>query len=97
MKSSAQVEKRRFWRGHIAMAGRYAGSHKAYCRSQGISVHSFYYWKKRLLGDGAKSVALVPRPFVPVEVTPPRIGMSSRLPDPRWLAEFILHLNGVRS
>ena len=83
MQPSTHAEKRRFWRSHIAMAGRYSGTQERYCHSQVLSIPAFYYWKMKLSGDRAQSTALVPSPFVQVEVTPHTAMVSPRPRKPR--------------
>ena len=43
--------KRRFWEHHLAQCRQSSLTQKAYCQKQGLKLHQFYYWKKRLTPD----------------------------------------------
>ena len=87
MKKSTE-SKLQMWISHIEGAKDYSGGLEAYCREKQISRPAFYYWKAKLAKE-SKPMALPS--FIPVEVTR---GMERTrlLPDPRWLAELIHHL-----
>ncbi len=91
---SVNMEKEKFWRGHLAMAAKSSGSVESYCRTNGLAIHNYYYWRKRLgrLSQSEPKNSNALSPFVQVEVESPR----PSLPDPRWLAELIqaLIING---
>lgn len=81
-----------YWSEQIRLAADHADGVQDYCEKNGIRRQAFYYWKKRLNGIGP--LRRGPRPaFAKVEViasaADPLVG-SGRLPDPRWLAEFLL-------
>lgn len=86
--------KRQMWIGHIEAAKNYSGNMESFCRSKQISKPAFYYWKAKL---AKKSRSVVLSSFVPIEVTRSHPA-AGPLPDPRWLAELIRHLQagGVR-
>ena len=97
-----QFKNESIWRGHVEEARKHPKSISAYCRDRGISRSGFNYWQKRL---GAQSlqrkrtpaeVAVKRRPsaFIPVELLPfvPVSKSGPQLPDPKWVAELILHL-----
>jgi hypothetical protein len=101
------TDKREFWTDHINK--QQAGSEviEAYCQTHGLSMHTFWYWRKKLRvearsqgrkrGRPKKTAALpvVSGRFVPVCVEPLRdFERVSGLPDAKWLAEFIVALNG---
>jgi hypothetical protein len=87
-----RIEKQQHWRDHIATASAFPGGITAYCQSKGINPSAFYYWKKKLSPGPSKPSAPVVPGFIPIEVMSE--GRSRGLPDPKWLAEFIVHLNG---
>lgn len=87
--SSINEEKRSFWRAQLALAERHGGSAESFCRLKGLSIHSFGYWKRKLSGRAEPLGAIVPSTFIPVEISRQFRG----LPDPRWLASFILALS----
>lgn len=94
MKVINRSEKEEFWRGHMSKSARFPGSLAAYCRSEGLSIHTFHYWRKRFAKGENRLPRPVSAPFVEVEIerSPER-----RLPDAAWVAELILHLSrGVR-
>jgi len=85
--------KQQQWRDHMAAAKDFSGSIESYCRSKGITPSAFYYWKKRLCETSARSIVPAVSSFVPVEVVRGQ-RPSSGLPDPKWVAEFVIHLTG---
>jgi len=86
-------EKGKFWLAQMALAEGHDGSLESFCRSRGLSKHTFAYWRRKFKGRGGVSRAVVPAKFVPVEIAKPEPAV--RLPDARWLAEFISHLSGA--
>jgi hypothetical protein len=92
--SMSNQAKRQYWATKVAKAKQRSGSLSAFCRAEGISINTFQYWQKRFNKE-----MLMPQPdrgrFLPVEIVDePAQANTSRRPDPRWLAEFILHLHG---
>lgn len=55
--------RRQFWEDHIARCAVSGMSQVDYCRSNKISVKSFYYWKRRSKGRAGASPALVELPL----------------------------------
>jgi hypothetical protein len=47
-------EKRVFWQSHIDAYVTEGRSQVAYCRSHGLALATFQYWKRRLSREGAK-------------------------------------------
>lgn len=95
MTKQVRVENERLWRTRVAQASRHEGGIGAYCRLHGISREALRYWEKRIGGKsrrspGSRALRLA-RPFVEVEVEPMIVRPS--LPDPRWVAELIIHLS----
>lgn len=94
MDQHPQLKEKReeFWRGHILEAEKYGGTFKQYCEKQELNVQTFSTYRKRLgftLSKKRKSFAKV-IPSVESVVRP------VRLPDPRWLAEFLIALQNRR-
>ena len=87
--------KRRTWRSHVEGVKIFSGSVEDYCRSRHITTQSFYYWRSKFSRELRPAVL---SSFVPVEVTRSTAPATPSLPDPRWLAELIYHLQtgGVR-
>jgi hypothetical protein len=54
--------RQRFWENHIAQCTASGLSQSEYCRSNKISIKSFYYWKRRSKGCGAPVLVEVPIP-----------------------------------
>jgi hypothetical protein len=82
--------KRQLWRSHVDDAKKYSGSVEEFCRSKQITPQSFHYWKKKFAKE---SRAIEPlSSFIPVEVTRGIPSAPPTLPDPRWLAKLIHHL-----
>lgn len=100
MSNKADNEKK--WRDRMSAAAAFSGSIESYCRSEGISASSFYYWRAKL-GNSTRAVVSRkgPRPaaFVPIEVMGQSmvgawaaVGAARALPNPRWVAEVIRYL-----
>jgi len=80
---------REIWEKHLLAAAAHTGGIKGYCREHGIGNSRIHYWKKKLSTScEAKAPA-----FARVEVVP---GARQELPDPKWLAEFLLALGNRR-
>ena len=82
-----------FWRAHFLKAQEFSGSNVEYCTVNGLSVYGFQTNKKRL-GFIRRSKEKL-KPFVKVEsipertATPVNAAKPNRLPDAKWLAEFV--------
>lgn len=89
-------KKAEYWRKQIQRAAKHAGGVRSYCEASGIRWQAFYYWKKKLGGRGR--IQSCATPFTKVEVIPPAASEAhaGRMPDPKWLAEFLLSLGGAR-
>ncbi len=90
-----------FWREHIVAAGKFNGSNTLYCRVKGLSHKTFSVYKVKLGFSKPKG-----RPKAFIEVKQPKaaataelprvqVGPKKSLPDPKWLAEFVVALMGV--
>jgi transposase-like protein len=90
MGSSNQIESVEFWREKVSLYSKSGGSRARFCRSLGLSESRFRYWEQKFQGVGKSKKITVP-PFVAVKVE--RKPERSRLPDPRWLAEFLIGLS----
>lgn len=88
-------EKENFWRLQMELAKKYEGSIGEFCREQGLSPHTFSYWRHKFNKRRGSAGALVSTAFVPVEMGRLRSCIGG-FPDPKWLAEFISHLSGER-
>jgi hypothetical protein len=84
-----QTDKEVFWRKEQELFRETVGSASAFCRSRGHVESQFRYWLEKI--EGAKPVAMKSE-FIAVKVDQPK-RVERRLPDPIWLAEFILHLS----
>lgn len=91
----ATESKRQMWISHVEEAKNYPDGMESYCRSKQISKPAFYYWKAKFAKESRPKVL---SSFIPVEVKRDVVSTESLLPDPRWLAELIHHLQdgGVR-
>ncbi len=93
MARTTDPQKEQFWKAHIAQAKYFNGSINQYCESEGIQVHSFKYWKTRLAKKSASRLP-VPSAFIPVNISKPDSQSTKKsLPEPKWVAELILHLH----
>ena len=98
MKSTTNLEKEKIWRAHMAKAAAFDGSNRSYCKSASISLNTFQYWRSKFafskeVGQ-AKSAARSAFARAEIVNAMPEPFRLSRLPDPKWMAELILHLSG---
>lgn len=89
-------EKLKVWTEHVKKASIYNGSLKEYCRQESISSSTLNYWREKL-GKGISKPSQTSK-FIPVVVAPPsKLEQKERqeiLPNPKWVAEIILHVYG---
>jgi len=85
-----------YWQEQIQRAAEHPASIRSYCEANGIQRQAFYYWKKRLGNRGKLRPAA--SPFSKVEIISPIAieKQAGRLPDPNWLAEFLLALGAAQ-
>jgi transposase-like protein len=88
-------DKQQRWRDHITAAKQFSGTIESYCRINGITPATFYYWRKKF-SQATKHRINAPAisSFIPVEVVRGQSRSGYGLPDAKWLAEFIVHLSG---
>ena len=89
-------KKAEYWREQIQRAAGHPDGVRDYCEASGIKRQAFYYWKKKL--GGRRRLQSCPTPFTKVEVISPAAAevRVDRMPDPKWLADFLLALGGAR-
>lgn len=64
---------------------------RSFCEVEGIRRSAFYYWRRRL--GRKKQPERKHSAFAKVEIMPAaRPALAPRLPNPKWLAEFLLAL-----
>jgi hypothetical protein len=87
-----RIENEKIWRDRVVRASRYPGTILSFCRSEGISREGLRYWQKKISCGrvGSATAPVVPR-FVDVEIVDQQ-RPTAGLPDARWVAELILHL-----
>ena len=79
MNRAATVGKRDAWQRRLARQRTSRLSVAEFCRQEGVSVQSFYYWKRRL---GPVSAARQQAAFVPVRIAPaPSSSLEIELPN----------------
>ncbi len=84
-------QKTEHWRKRIEEAEGFAGSERAFCSSQGLSLATFRYWKNKVKKQEPSNLIVTTSPFVRVEIERPR--PQSKLPDAKWVAEILMHLS----
>jgi hypothetical protein len=68
-------------------------SRTEFCQKNSISPHVFYYWLDKFSKKSVKaSTGVQPAPAVKVVVDKPKVH-KNQLPDPKWLAQFLIALN----
>lgn len=95
---STKQDKENYWRAHIEQAEKHPVSQMAYCREAGLEARKLYAARERIKAGAKKNRACKedvhsPSRFAAVSVKQPGIVGNSML-DPRWVAQFILHLQG---
>lgn len=97
--SENKLERAEIWKSHILKAKGFSGSVEEYCLANGLSKGSFYAHKRRLgftrrtksrRSSFVKVTALHERPDKPIKAE------DGRLPDPKWVDEFVIALAGKR-
>ena len=87
-----EISRKEFWRAHIESAEGFNGTNKEYCLQHGLNPSSFSAHRKKLGYSRSKKAASQKAPaFSQVRMTQPiAIEPSSpKLPDAKWLAEFL--------
>lgn len=79
-----------YWQEQIRRAAEHHGGVSSFCEANGIRRPAFYYWKKRLRPGSAPG----PKAFSKVEIISPAVVGTTmeRMPNPKWLAEFLVAL-----
>ena len=80
MAGGVDGEKVKLWRRRLRRQARWAGTVEEFCRDEGISIPTFYYWRKKLAGSGVSRQPAERRAFRAVLVTPSVTALSARLP-----------------
>ncbi|MGH8077124.1 MAG: IS66 family insertion sequence element accessory protein TnpA [Lysobacter sp.] len=65
-----KTSKREAWARRLAAFEGSGLSRRAWCKAQGVNVHTLDYWRRRLRASPARSAALVPI-MVRAETSPP--------------------------
>ncbi len=53
---NSSTAKQTFWKGHICRQAESGLTIKEYCRRNGLSLHTFRYWKRRIVGSVEEGV-----------------------------------------
>lgn len=96
--TTLKEQKAKFWSNHLEHANQYPEGILKYCEVNGLASQTFYKWKLRLQSQVVKSPPakrLIKNPFAEVQVCEPEVVHQQLLPDAKWLAQFIFHLNQV--
>ena len=79
MNRAATVDKREEWQRRLARQRTSRLSVAEFCRQEGVSVQSFYYWKRQF---SPASAAVQQAAFVPVHIAPaPSSSLEIELPN----------------
>lgn len=87
---SKSISKREYWRQQSIAAERFSGTLKEFCKHKGISLNTLQYWRHKFSNEAKGHQNQTPNPFVTVAVEQAQV--LSSLPDAKWVAELILHL-----
>jgi hypothetical protein len=82
------------WKAHIVDAERFDGTLSEYCAQHGLRVRQFHRYRRKLgivrPYRRRRDKAFVKVECVEAQVAEPKSVPSVALPDPAWLAEFVL-------
>jgi len=93
-------KKLEFWRNHVIGAESHPDGTSTYLREHGLKSPTYFTWRKKLKKIDSHATILPSSPFLPVVVgnnKKPNIinsknKLNENLPDPKWVAEVMLHL-----
>ena len=93
---NSHSNKRQYWKAQIDHFKVSGLSVRAFCAKEGLNQHTFGYWREQL-GERQKRKASLLSNFLPVVVSSPaNENRNAKMPDPKWVAEFLKSfLNGV--
>lgn len=77
------------WAKHVEAGEEHPGGIKCYCREQNLSNSTFHYWRHKLKAAKRQAPKAT---FARVEVV--KAAPRKLLPDPSWLAAFLLAYSG---
>lgn len=101
-------ERMKFWQRHVTACSSFKGSIGQYCERENISLSSFYQWRRELAIASStlnpstqplpSAVCKAPANFAAVEIVKAqslkrRSCSVDKIPDPRWVATFVLELH----
>lgn len=90
---TSNSDKREYWKTQMALAKKFPGPVTEFCKANNLSFHTFCYWRQKFNQESQNTPTVLQRPFVAVNLekaVPPK--KSGTLPDPKWVAELIFHL-----
>jgi hypothetical protein len=91
MNLQAAKEKQR--QEHIRKAQAHPAGMAAYCRESGITINALNYWRTKMRPESSVPDRDESPAFLAVQVAESEDAeRRSSLPDPRWVAEVMLHL-----
>lgn len=84
-KTNTHSQKKELWRARLAKAAEYCGSEREFCEAEGISIHTFHYWKSKFKQE-SKNQQLTIQPFAKVQIEKSvfETQASRAFVDPRW-------------
>ena len=93
--SESNREKAKVWTARIEQAAQFPGSVVDFCQQEGLSIHTFRYWQRKLKDRERKTKPIESNPFARVSILGQSQPREERraLPDPRWVAEVLLQLH----
>jgi hypothetical protein len=93
--SESNREKAKVWTARIEQAEQFRGSTVEFCQKEGLSIHTFRHWKRKLQDLEHKAKPIESNPFARVSVLTQLQPREERraLPDPKWVAEVLLQLH----
>ena len=101
--STTRKENENIWRDRLKRFARRPGTVNEFCEREGISKVAIAYWRRRFMPSRPSALAVHPEsrqpkasPFSRVEILDRDQSRAaravSRLPDAKWVAELINHL-----
>ena len=99
-KFGTPLTKKEQWQEHLKRIKDHKGTLSSYCIANDLTLRELAYWRKKLQGETSikrvtKNKISKKATFIPVQVSPAAFPLQSKMPDPKWVAEFVFHLSNL--
>jgi hypothetical protein len=97
--TQANMENTLLWKERITKAHQFHGGLRDYCKAEGITEASLFYWRKKLNLVKPKEASPFTRAVVKSDIPNPSdaASVTTHLPDAQWVASVLCHfVRGLR-